>query len=293
MQCDHDTEYLADTLQTLAQRAHLLPTIGRSLVHAAGVRTASVSLGDKLQRLAGYSSGTHQRGGLSSQVPTARTELTRTSSIADSLWLHLQKNLLTRSTPPTQSFVTRNRDTADRSDAEELTHSADCHDRLTNNEKPITVLLNPKVRNDSAYSELPSLYERFRDDHGEARFEVRDTMMSQYDYLVATTMPIIIGRRHETEPNHLCIGTEARASIPEFMPCQIPASKEYTSSLGVSDDGKDAFALSPDQQIAPSSTVLHHYPLADDLLFAEDGEPTEQSTVDYVFAFLEPRRTSR
>jgi hypothetical protein len=116
MKRDPRKKHLADALQTLAQRAHLLPTISQSLVHAAGVRATSVSLKEKLRKLNDYTSTATKRQW---QRPTAATERTRSSSVVDTIWLHLQKSLLTRSTPPLQSFITRREDTAYRPDADE------------------------------------------------------------------------------------------------------------------------------------------------------------------------------
>lgn len=89
----------------MTSRANLLPIISRSFSHAAGVRASSISLSEKVQKVTGRlwtrTNGSQQSETLVVDGSTEQLSL----SIPDNLWLHLQKNLLTRTAPPLQSFL--------------------------------------------------------------------------------------------------------------------------------------------------------------------------------------------
>jgi hypothetical protein len=265
----------ADILQTLAQRAPLLPTISQSIFHAAGARTTSVSLSKKLQKLIDYSVTTTQGGGgQSSCDPSTKAGLIRTSSIAENLWLHMQKNLRTRSTPPLQSFVIRNTDTADRSDLAELLKSAGRHDPPTKNENKKSQIIGTKIEQDNAYPTPVSVHERHYDDHEEAQLIARDSKTFNDDFLLDETTSIMATRHHALGSNSLCIDTKAQAPDLTSVLCPISVRRRPPSSLGVSED-TNALGLSLNEQVAPSVTELHYYVLSEDLLFNEPGSKTE------------------
>jgi hypothetical protein len=76
-----------------------------------------MSLSEKLQALNGQP-GIEAQGRW--QGLTAESTKLRLSSVANKLWLHLQKSLLTKPTPQLQSFVTQKQKTIDQTDADEL-----------------------------------------------------------------------------------------------------------------------------------------------------------------------------
>jgi hypothetical protein len=59
----------------------------------------------------------------------------RSMSVSVCLWLHLQKNLLKKSTPSLQAFITRKAETVTQSDSDELLDRANGDDDDDDNEK--------------------------------------------------------------------------------------------------------------------------------------------------------------
>ncbi|KAF1921935.1 hypothetical protein BDU57DRAFT_67452 [Ampelomyces quisqualis] len=106
-------------LGALAQRAHLLPTISRSLGHIAGTRSTSVSLSEKLKSLTALVTAKAYDTEPNS-VLTADEETLPSSQITDRLWQQLQKALLVRSTLPLQAFVTRDTEGIPHSDQDDI-----------------------------------------------------------------------------------------------------------------------------------------------------------------------------
>jgi hypothetical protein len=102
-----------------------LPTISRSIEHAAGVKATSISLSEKAQKLAGHPSTrayeSQQSNSLVLKLLSERPPL----SVFDRLWLHLQKNLLTRATPPLQAFVAPNAEVTSKSISDEIIEYTD------------------------------------------------------------------------------------------------------------------------------------------------------------------------
>jgi hypothetical protein len=76
-----------------------------------------MSLSEKLQALNGQS-GIESQGRW--QGLTAETGKLRLSSVANKLWLHLQKSLLTKPMPQLQSFITQKQETIDQTHTNEL-----------------------------------------------------------------------------------------------------------------------------------------------------------------------------
>ncbi|KAF1940967.1 hypothetical protein EJ02DRAFT_378837 [Clathrospora elynae] len=85
------------SVRALSQRAHLLPTIGRSLSQVACVRATSISLKDKVMNL------TTCQGLVAQQDASPLA-----SSVACRLWVHLQKNLSNKCATPLQAFLASN-----------------------------------------------------------------------------------------------------------------------------------------------------------------------------------------
>ncbi|KAH3988960.1 hypothetical protein HBH98_184820 [Parastagonospora nodorum] len=107
-------------LAALSQRAHLAPTVCRSLGHAIGVKATSTSLSEKFKELIGTRSrnSLHSRLGQGTAVDGQLQSMA--SSLSDQLWLHLQRSLLARPAPSLQPFTTCDADAADAHVSDEI-----------------------------------------------------------------------------------------------------------------------------------------------------------------------------
>lgn len=105
---------------TLAQRARLLPTIGRSLGGAITARATSMSLKEKLRRLEAEPRDRFC-GNLSWPISLAESESGGlTASIVEKSWSHLQASLLAKPKPLLQTFMDIDADAAERFDSDEI-----------------------------------------------------------------------------------------------------------------------------------------------------------------------------
>lgn len=161
---------MTDTLKALAQRAHLLPTISRSLGHIAGAKSSSVSLSEKLKSLAAHHT-IEGDGANSDQVLPADEEKPSSSPITGRLWQHVQKVLLARSMLPLQSFVTHDTESipfSEQHDILDITNEnerVDDHDILALDEEEFSGPPNLDAGQDSSLPVLKrglgDLHERF------------------------------------------------------------------------------------------------------------------------------------
>ncbi|CAO2658622.1 Nn.00g063450.m01.CDS01 [Neocucurbitaria sp. VM-36] len=105
-------------LPALSQRAHLLPTISRSLSQMAYVRATSSSIKDTMFRLT--TTPTNCLVKISNHLDSVvEQDVGRlTSSIAGRLWLHLQNTITSKST--LQAFVTSSSNPAAHSDSDDM-----------------------------------------------------------------------------------------------------------------------------------------------------------------------------
>ncbi|KAL5120504.1 hypothetical protein ACEQ8H_001522 [Pleosporales sp. CAS-2024a] len=87
--------YLAE----LSQRAHLISTICQSFIHIARVKSTSISLAGKLQRLANSLPEDRNNDQLGVVSASDRRSDTTSTSFADHLWPRIQRSLLARSAP--------------------------------------------------------------------------------------------------------------------------------------------------------------------------------------------------
>ncbi|KAF2035584.1 hypothetical protein EK21DRAFT_54099 [Setomelanomma holmii] len=91
-------------LAALAQRAHLLPTISQSLGRTAGPRVSSISLRTKLESLSTISP-VGSVDILQDQAVANERKAVSLSNLSTRLWIHAQKNLLSRPIPPLHAFI--------------------------------------------------------------------------------------------------------------------------------------------------------------------------------------------
>lgn len=119
---------MADKVKALAQRAHLLPTISRSLGHIAGAKSNSVSLSEKLKSLVALH--TVEADDTNSDQVLADEETPSSSPITDRLWQHIQKALLAKSTLPLQAFVTHDTESIPLSEQHDILENAEEYRRL-------------------------------------------------------------------------------------------------------------------------------------------------------------------
>jgi hypothetical protein len=91
--------------QTLSQRAHLIPTIARSLCQVGSIRASSVSLKNKISSL---SAAPHQgrfEVSRDNESGSGQGKSPVGSSVTSQLWVLMQKRLSHSSTAPLQTFV--------------------------------------------------------------------------------------------------------------------------------------------------------------------------------------------
>jgi hypothetical protein len=105
-----------------------VPTISRSLSHASGLKATSISLSEKFSTLTEISSATsHNKDERNNPVDTREAEH-QVSFISNHLWLHLQKSLLNRPTPPLQALSPHATNNLAQSDTDEILEGTDTED---------------------------------------------------------------------------------------------------------------------------------------------------------------------
>jgi hypothetical protein len=192
--------------QALAPRANLISTISRSLDHAAGMKATSNSLSNKLKEL----SETLVAGipeDESIQASSAYAESQRlTSYIVDRLWLHLQKNLTTRSTPSLQAVVHQKAEVKGPCDSDELLELANRQNKAsdvvlhTTNEDETKHSVDLNAKQDGNHSRLSQTQEQFFGDH-ELTYPAEAI---QDELLLDATSPNNIVNRKDTGFSTLC-----------------------------------------------------------------------------------------
>ncbi|KAH7084922.1 hypothetical protein BKA63DRAFT_559598 [Paraphoma chrysanthemicola] len=107
-------------LTAMSQRAHLLPTVSRSLSHVAIVKCAAASLRDKLERL--NTASADQGHAIKRSQDSRNEEMTSLPmfDITDRLWIHLQKSCVARPLQPLQAFVATSTPSAAPSDSDDI-----------------------------------------------------------------------------------------------------------------------------------------------------------------------------